>query len=94
MNPNTRRIYVEYIAGLMRFAQKETGCKWPDDAILITSRPYSKLAELDELLGMKIYISWTPITPDPIIVFPANNEKALELSEMSFKYMSKYSPFF
>lgn len=67
-----RRAYAEYIAGGLRYAEKETRKKWPAETVIVT-KSYDALAEYDELLGMKILVMDVPSSYDYFLAFPAED---------------------
>ena len=43
MDATLRSKYVEYIAEAIRFSEKETGAKWPDETIIV-AKSFSSMA--------------------------------------------------
>jgi len=72
METETRIKYADYIGECIRIASKDTGLDWPDDTILCV-KTCSELAELDEILGMKIWVMDMPSSYDFFIAFPSEN---------------------
>jgi len=78
MNKETRAKYADYIAKCMREAMKETGLTWPDDTILCV-KSWSELAELDEIIGIKVFVTDIPSSFDFFFAFPSENESCYRL---------------
>ena len=70
MTPETKAAYVNYLARAIKFTEEETGLKWPGNAILVT-QSYEDLAELDEIAGIKIYVTQISSSYDFFIAFPS-----------------------
>jgi len=90
MSPETRSKYAEYIAGAIRFATKETGLQWPDGTIIVT-KSYGELAELDEILGWKIYAMDMPSDREFFVAFPSGNCNEYRLQKSFIEYTEIYS---
>ena len=81
MDQNTRSSYANYIAKCIRVATQETGIQWPDDTILCV-KSYSELAELDEIIGMKIWVMDMPSAYDFFPAFPSKNIDCYKLQRV------------
>lgn len=90
MEAEIRANYANNIADAIRFAMKETGLEWPEETILIV-KSYSPLAEIDEIIGMKIFVSDIPSTFEYFVAFPSCHQSAYRI-QMSFRdYLEIYS---
>ena len=80
MDKETRSKYAEKIASEIRYVQKETGIMLPDKTILVV-KSYSELAELDNIIGIDIYVMDMPSSYEYFIAFPSSNEKYYKLQK-------------
>ena len=90
MNAETRSKYAEYIAGAIRFAIKETGLIWPDETMLVV-KSYSPLAEIDEIIGMKIFVMDMPSSYEFFVAFPSCHHNKYKLQKAFNEYQEIYS---
>ncbi len=81
MNTETRAKYADYIAECLQMAANETGVEWPKDTILVV-KTYSDLAELNEIIGMKIWVMDMPSSFDFFVAFPSNNVDCYKLQKV------------
>ena len=86
MNQETRSIWADYIAEGLRFAEKETNLTWPEETIIIT-KPWCELAEINEILDMKVFVIDTDSAYDLAVAFKAKNEKEYKLLGAFKEYM-------
>ena len=86
MNQKTRSNWAEYIAEGLRFAEKETNLTWPNEIIIIT-KPWCELAEINEILDTKIFVIDTDSAYDFAVAFKSENEKKYKLLEAFKEYM-------
>ena len=91
MTPETKSAYADYIAEAIRYAINETGTAWPKNTFLATNY-YQELAELDEIVGMKIFITKIPTSYDFFPVFPAENVDSIGLLR-TFSEFLEITPF-
>ena len=89
MNPELRSQYVEYIAEAIRFAIKETGMDFPKETIIV-AKSYSELANLNDILGLKIYVMDMPSSYDFFIAFPSENVKHYKLQKSFLDFLNLY----
>lgn len=89
MTSETRAKYVEYIAEAMWFAEKETSMKWPDETIVVV-KSFSELSEIDEIIGLKIYVTDMPSSYEFFIAFPSRHEKEYGLQKAFGEYQELY----
>lgn len=85
----TRAKYAEHLAGAIRFAEKETGLKWPDETIIV-AKSYSELSEIDEIIGIKIYVMDMPSSYEFFVAFPSCLEKERGLQKAFSEYQELY----
>jgi len=78
MNKESRVAYAEYLAKCLREAANETGIKWPDNTILCV-KAWTEIAELDEIIGIKIFVVDIPSPFDLFFSFPSKNEDSYKL---------------
>jgi len=81
MELSTRSNYANYIAKCIRVATEETGIQWPADTILCV-KTYSELAELDEIIGMKIWVMDMPSAYEFFPAFRSENIDCYKLQEV------------
>ena len=79
-----------YIASAIRYATKETGVEWPEDTILVT-QSYNELSEIDEIIGMKIYVMNMPSCYDLFVAFKSDNVSKYDLQKSFLEYIEMYS---
>lgn len=90
MNQKTRSKYADYIAEGWRYAMKETGLKeWPPGTIII-AKSYSILAEIDEIIGVKIFVCDIPSAFDFFVAFPAEFQESYKLQDAFMEYLGLY----
>lgn len=89
MKSETRSKYAEYIAEAIRFAQKEAKLTFPEETILIV-KSYGPLAELDEIIGLKIFVSDISSSDDFFIAFPSENIGQYKLQKYFKEYLDLY----
>ncbi len=80
MNIETRIKYADYIAKCIREASIETGVNWPEETILVV-KSYSELANIDEIIGMKIWVMDMPSSFDLFVAFPSENVDCYKLQK-------------
>lgn len=85
MTPETRSKYVEYIAGGIRFAEKETGLIWPENTGILT-KPWAELSELDTIAGMPVLVTGMESAFD---FFPCFNSEEVS----SYKLLKAFSEY-
>jgi len=78
MTEEGRSKYAGYLAKCLMEATKETGLKWPDDTILCV-KPWSEIAELAEILGIKVFVVDIPSQFDLFLSFPSKNVEKYKL---------------
>jgi len=89
MDKEKRSKLANYIAEAIRFAIKETGLEWPEETILV-AKSYEELAELDEILGIKIYIMNMPSAYSFFMAFPTENIGSAILQKAFLEYLDLY----
>ena len=89
MEKERRSKLADYIASAIRFASKETGLEWPEETILV-AKSYEELAELNEIIGMKIYIMNMPSAYSFFVAFPAENIGSALLQKAFLEYLDLY----
>jgi hypothetical protein len=92
MTPETRSKYADYIASALRHATTETGKRWPKETVLVV-QSYAELAEIDDIIGMKIYIFDMPSPFDFAPVFPSQFEGDRSLLKAFREYTQLYDVF-
>ena len=71
--------YRNYISEIVRYALKIANLKMlPDNTIIIT-QTYSKLAKLDSIIGLPIYVCNVPTSYEFFISFPSKDENNYKL---------------
>ena len=90
MNAEMRSKYADYIAEAIRFAMKETRLKWPDKTILVV-KSYSPLAEIDEIIGMGIFVMDMPSSHEFFVAFPSCYHDEYKLQRAFNEYQELYS---
>ena len=90
MNPGIRAKYVDYIAAGLRFIQAESGLTLPEETILIV-KSYCSLSELNELIGLKVFVCDIPSVYDFFISFPAKNVNHYKLQKYFYEYLDTHS---
>lgn len=88
MKPEKRSLYADYIASAIRYAHNETGLDWPDDTILIVHNTCA-LAELNEIIGLKIYTCNIPSSFEFFVALESDNE-CWKLQECFREYLELY----
>jgi hypothetical protein len=86
MQPATRSIYANYIADVLRNATAECGINWPARTIIV-AKSYIELADIDEIVGMKIFIGDFPAPCDFFFSIPAAYEDEKRLLKAAREYM-------
>lgn len=89
MNAETRAKYAEYIAEAIRYAMKEAGLKWPEETILV-AKSYSPLVEIDEIIGMKIFVMDMPSSYEFFVAFPSCYNDEYKLQRAFNEYQEIY----
>jgi len=89
MKTERRSEIAEYIAAGIRFAARETKLQWPED-IIIVAKSFSELVDLNEILGIRVYVMDMPSSYDFFIAFPAENEISYKLQKAFLEYMDLY----
>ena len=89
MTPQRRSEYVQYMAGGLRYIKQITEHEAPDDTIIIC-KSYCELAELDEILGMPIYVSNIPSPFNFFIAFKSKNPTQAKAQAVFLEYMETY----
>ena len=57
MTPERKNKITDYIAAGLKYAKQEAvNVEWPENTIIIT-KTYGELAETDNILGIKIYVT-------------------------------------
>lgn len=90
MKPEIRSKYAEYISSAIRFAQKEAGLNLPKETILIV-KSYEELSNLEDIIGLKIFVCDMPSSYDFFIAFPSDNVNHYKLQKYFDEYLSLYS---
>lgn len=90
MKTEIRANYANNIADAIRFTMKETGLEWPEETILIVKR-YSPLAEIDEIVGLKIFVSDMPSSFEYFVAFPSCHQSAYKLQKAWSEYHEIYN---
>jgi len=81
MKQELRSKYANLLADCIRIAEEETGRQWPETTIICV-KSYSPLAELDEILGMKIFVMDMPSEYEFFVAFPAENSDRWALQKV------------
>ena len=89
MDAILRSKYVEYIANALRFSEKETGAKWPEDTIIV-AKSVSSLAETDALMGMQVFVMDMPSSYDFFVAFPSRHVHSYKLQKAFNDYQEMY----
>jgi hypothetical protein len=63
--------------------------KWPKETIFVT-RSYEELADLNEILGMPVYIMDLPGPLDMFVAFPASDIAYKKLQKAFLEYMELF----
>ena len=90
MDVEQRIRYTEYIAAAIRFAEAETGLRWPDETIIV-AKSYCPLVGLDKIIGIPIFIMDMPSAVDFSVAFPAGYEGRAGLQKAFEEYQSLYN---
>ncbi len=90
MTPERRSVLAEYVASAVRYAAKDTKMQWPEDTIIV-AKSYTELAELDDIIGMKIYIMDMPSSFDFFVAFKAENVEHSKLQKAFLEYLEMYN---
>jgi len=86
MEPATRSKYASYIADVIRYTTAECGINWPASTIIVT-KSYIELADIDEIVGMKIFIGYVPPQCDFFFSIAAADEDERRLLRAAREYM-------
>ena len=89
MKPERRHEINEYIAAGIRYAARETMLRWPEETIIVTTS-FCELAELDEIIGMKVFIMDAPSSFDFFVAFPSENKVSYKLQKAFLEYLDLY----
>jgi len=90
MIPDRRSKLADYISSAIRFATTETGLQWPSGTILVAAS-YSELAELDTIIGIKIFAMDLPSSYDFFVAFPSEEVNSYKLQKEFLNYIEMYS---
>jgi hypothetical protein len=90
MKPATRSIYANYIADVIRNTTAECGFHWPARTIIV-AKSYIELADIDEIVGIKIFIGDFPAQCDFFFSIPAPYEDERRLLRAAREYMDIHS---
>jgi len=90
MNHELRSKLAEYIASAIRYSVKNFGANWPEETILIV-KSYEEFAELDEIVGMKVYIMDMPNSYPFFPAFPAKYSHAAKLQRYFLEYIDTHN---
>ena len=90
MNNKLRSQYANYLSDAIRYAMKETKVNFPKKTIIV-AKSYTPLAEIDEIIGMKIYVMDMPSSFEFFIAFPAENTQQYKLQKAFLEYIELYS---
>ena len=89
MKPELRSVYVEYIAAGLRYASEQTGKQWPGSTVVVT-KTYSKLAEVDDIMGMDVLVMDMPSSYEFFVAFRSCFESDYKLQTAFLEYMELY----
>ena len=90
MTPERRAILANYIAKAMQSAERATKQTWPSETIIVTNSG-EELAEIDEIVGMKIFTMNLPTSFPFFVAFPAENTECYCLQMEFLNYMELYN---
>lgn len=89
MNQEIRSKYATYISAAIRYIQKESGLVLPEDTILIT-KSYTGLYEIDDMIGLKVFVCDIPSAFDFYIAFPSENMQYYKMQRYFQEYLDSY----
>ena len=89
MKIEERAALADYIAEGLRYAMKGTGLEWPKDTVIVT-KSYNEIADIDEILGMKVYIVDALRPFEWFVGFPSENVKSYKLQKELMEYIDIY----
>lgn len=90
MKTARRSQYADFIAKGIQYAIKESRLEWPASTILVTT-PFSEMAEIDEIMGMRIFVTGIPTSFDFFPAFPAEYTEKYKLFKYFMEYMELYA---
>ena len=89
MKVERRDKITDYIVAGLQYAMMETGLEWPDDTIIVT-KTYSEIADVDEMLGMKVYVVDVLRPFEWFVGFPSENIESYKLQRKLMEYIDLY----
>jgi len=89
MTPQRRAKYASVIAKCIRKATMDTRITWPGHTILVV-KSYSELAELNNIIGLPIYVMDMPSAYDFFIAFPSDEINHYKLQKAFQEYLDLY----
>ena len=89
MHQELRSKYAEYIAEAIKYIQKESKLTLPEGTILIT-KSYTGLYDIDDIIGIKLFVCDIPSAYDFYIAFPSENEKYYKMQKYFQEYLDLY----
>ena len=89
MDAETRAKYAEYIAEAIIFSARETGLEWPSETILVVKSD-SPLAEIDDIIGMKIFVMNMPGSYEFFVAFHSCFYDKYKLQNAFNDYLTMY----
>ena len=89
MESEKRSKLASYIAEGLRYAMRETGLEWPEDTVIVT-KSYNEMADIDEILGMKVYIVDALDPFEWFVGFPSENAYSCKLQKELMEYIDLY----
>jgi len=90
MKTEIKSKYAEYIAKIIRESMRETGLEWPKETIICV-KPWNKLSELDEIIGMSIWVVNIPTTSEIFPAFPSKNAYSYRLLKAFEEFADLFS---
>jgi len=85
LNAERRSKYADYITAALSFATSETGLQWPVATIII-AKNYLKLAGVDEIVGLRVYVVDMSSPVDFTVAFPSYCEDERRLQTAFREY--------
>jgi len=91
MNNKRRSEYADYLAAWLRSVHQDMDIrKIPDDMIIVT-KSYGELAELDSILGIDVYVMDMPSDREFFIAFRSNNVDSYNLQKSFLEFSESFN---
>jgi len=90
MNNKRRSEYADYLAAWLRGIHRDTNMEVPNDMIIVT-KSYGELAELDSILGMGVYVMDMPSDREFFIAFRSNNVDSYSLQKSFLEFSESFN---